>query len=209
MIKNTSNVYLHRLKFSQSGPTCGSNCLFLGLGANIAGRWGSPEETLLRALGALAQAGLEPLATSRFFVTKPVGGARQPDFLNAVIRARASLAPLSLLRLVKALERQAGRRPGRRWGPRPLDIDILDYGGRRLGRPEAKRQHDRLILPHPELHRRAFVLVPLAEIAPRWRHPGLGASVSALLHRLGPRARREVVAKPLISRPPHAKSRAR
>jgi 2-amino-4-hydroxy-6-hydroxymethyldihydropteridine diphosphokinase len=196
MIKNTSNVYLHRLKFSQSGQTCGSNCLFLGLGANIAGRWGSPEETLVRALGALAQAGLDPLACSGLFLTKPVGGGRQPAFLNAVIRTRTSLAPLSLLRLLKGLERQAGRRPGRRWGPRPLDIDILDYGGRRLGRPGAKRQPGRLLLPHPELHRRAFVLVPLAAIAPRWHHPVLGASASALLHHLGPRARRDILAKP-------------
>src|SRR5262249_19503342 len=138
MIKNTSNVYLHRLKFSQSAPSCGSNCLLLGLGANIAGRWGSPKETLFAAVAALTRAGLEPLASSGFFSTKPVGGGRQPDFLNAVIQVPAKLAPLSLLRLLKGLERQAGRRPGRRLGPRPLDIDILDYGGRRFGRPGAK-----------------------------------------------------------------------
>ena len=209
MIKNTSNVYLHRLKFSQSAPSCGSNCLFLGLGANIPGRWGTPQETLLRALAALAERGLKPLARSQFYVTKPVGGGRQPDFLNAVIRAPAGLAPLALLRLAKGLEHQAGRRPGRRLGPRPLDIDILDYGGRRLGRPGAKRHVGRLILPHPELARRAFVLVPLAEIAPHWRHPVLGASATALIQRLRARAPREVVAKPLISCAPHAKSRAR
>jgi len=209
MIKNTSNVYSHRLKFSQSAPSCGSNCVFLGLGANIPGRWGTPQQTLLRALTALAERGLAPLARSRFYVTKPVGGGRQPDFLNAVIRAPAGLAPLALLRLAKSLERQAGRRPGRRAGPRPLDIDILDYGGRRLGRGGAKRQLGGLILPHPELARRAFVLVPLAEIAPHWRHPVLGASATVLLRRFSRGTPREVAAKPLISCAPHAKSAAR
>src|SRR5262245_23626327 len=102
MIKNTSNVYSHRLKFSQSGPHCGSNCLFLGLGANIAGRWGNPEEALARALAALAAAGLSELARSRFYRTKPVGGGRQPDFVNAVVASRARLPPFQLLRCLKA-----------------------------------------------------------------------------------------------------------
>jgi 2-amino-4-hydroxy-6-hydroxymethyldihydropteridine diphosphokinase len=196
MIKNTSNVYSHRLKFSQSGPSCGSHCLLLGLGANIAGPWGSPEATLARALVALAQAGLAELARSRLYRTKPLGAGRQPDFLNAVVATRARLAPFQLLRLLKALERQAGRRPGRRWGPRPLDIDILDYGGRRLGWPGARRGRTGLILPHPELHRRAFVLVPLSDIAPGWRHPVLGASASALIGRLGAKARHDVGPNP-------------
>lgn len=209
MIKNTSNVYLHRLKFSQSAPSCGPNCLLLGLGANIAGAWGSPPETLARALAALAQAGLAPRARSPFYRTKPVGGGRQPDFLNAVVATRARVAPFELLRLLKGLERQAGRGRGRRSGPRPLDIDILDYGGRRLGWPGARRGRGRLILPHPELHRRAFVLVPLSQIAPGWRHPVLGASAAALLGRLGAKAQHDIVAKPLISRAPRAKSPAR
>src|SRR6185295_8869620 len=119
MIKNTSNVYLHRLKFSQSGRCCGSNRLILGLGANIAGAWGSPKDTLLRALDALRQQGLVPLCHSDFFRTKPVGGGRQPDYLNAVVLTEARLAPAALLRLVKGLERKAGRRPGRPLGPRP------------------------------------------------------------------------------------------
>jgi 2-amino-4-hydroxy-6-hydroxymethyldihydropteridine diphosphokinase len=187
MIKNTSNVYLYRLKFSQSGPSCGSNRLILGLGANIAGPWGCPKDTLLRALDALRQQGLDPLHHSAFFRTKPVGGGRQPDYLNAVAVTQARLPPAALLRLVKGLERKAGRRPGRPLGPRPLDIDILDYGGRRRAR---------LVLPHPEAHRRAFVLVPLAQLAPHWRHPVLGASARTLLDRLGWKGRQQVVASP-------------
>jgi len=200
MIKNTSNVYLHRLKFSQSARCCGSNRLILGLGANIAGNWGSPKETLLQALTALRQQGLVPLTHSEFFRTKPVGGGRQPDYLNAVVLTQARLAPAALLRLVKGLERKAGRRPGRPfggpWGPRPLDIDILDYGGRRLGWPGRHRVRGRLVLPHPEAHRRAFVLVPLAQLAPAWRHPVLGATARTLLGRLGWKRRHQVIASP-------------
>jgi 2-amino-4-hydroxy-6-hydroxymethyldihydropteridine diphosphokinase len=196
MIKNSANVYPHRLKFSQSDPCCGTNRLILGLGGNIAGAWGSPKVTLLRAFDALRQEGLEPLARSDLFRTKPVGGGRQPDYLNAVVLARASLAPAALLRRLKGLERQAGRRPGRRLGPRPLDIDILDYGGRRLGWPGRGRRRAGLVLPHPEAHRRAFVLVPLAQVAPHWRHPVLGLNARTLLARLGGNARHQVVANP-------------
>ena len=137
-----------------------------------------------------------PLCHSDFFRTKPVGGGRQPDYLNAVVLTQAKLAPAALLRLTKGLERQAGRRPGRRLGPRPLDIDILDYGGRRQGWPGRARGRARLVLPHPEAHRRAFVLVPLAQVAPRWRHPVLGASARTLLGRLGWTRRHQVVPSP-------------
>ena len=101
--------------------------------------------------------------------------APQPRYLNAVVLVEAYIAPGALLRLLKRIERRAGGRLGaRNGGPRPLDIDILDYGGRRIGRPPRRRQRGRLILPHPEMHRRAFVLVPLLEVAPAWRHPRSG-----------------------------------
>ncbi len=206
MIKNTPNVYSHRLKFLQSGRTCGANRVLLGLGANISGAWGPPERTLLRALEELSARGLAPLGRSPIFRSKPVGPGRQPDFLNAVVMTQASLAPMAMLRLIKHLESQAGRRYGRRWGPRPLDIDILDYGGRRLGWPPGRRHRGRLILPHPEAHRRAFVLMPLAAVAPRWRHPVLAATAQALLGRLGWLRRHGIAVKPLISCPPRAKN---
>src|SRR5262249_8436131 len=113
------------------------------------------------------------------------------------------------LRLVKGLERQAGRRLGQTWGPRPLDIDILDFGGRRLGWPPGRHRRGRLILPHPEAHRRAFVLVPVADIAPAWRHPVLGATPARPLARLGWGLKPQTAVKPLISCSPHAKSLAR
>ena len=100
-----------------------------------------------------------------------------------------STSPAVLLRTLKRIERKAGRRLGRRWGPRQLDIDILDFGGRQIGNPHGRRRRGQLQLPHPEMHRRAFVLLPLREVAPFWRHPRLGLTVSALLARLAPRDR--------------------
>jgi 2-amino-4-hydroxy-6-hydroxymethyldihydropteridine diphosphokinase len=196
MMKNNSNVISDRLKFLQSGRTCGSNRLLLGLGGNISGAWGQPKDTLLRSLRELSGAGLRPLCCSAFFRSRPLGPRPQPDFVNAVVLTQASRAPAALLRLVKQLERRAGRRPGRAWGPRPLDIDILDYGGRRLGWPPTPERRGRLVLPHPEAHRRAFVLVPLAQVAPRWRHPVLGATAPALLGRLGWKVRHDLAPSP-------------
>ena len=103
---------------------------------------------------------------SKIYATAPLGPGRQAPYLNAVLLLEADVAPAALLRLLKGLERRAGRRFGPRWGPRCLDIDVLDYGGRRVGWPPRRRERGRLVLPHPEMHRRAFVLVPLLEIAP-------------------------------------------
>jgi len=166
--------------------------LVLALGANTRGLWGEPRETLARTCGELGQAGLVITGASPVYSTAPVGPGRQPRYLNAVIVAEASLAPAALLRLLKRLERRAGRGPGRHWGPRPLDIDIIDDGGRVLGWPPARRRRGRLILPHPEMHTRAFVLVPLLDVLPFWRHPVFGVAGKALLRRLAPRERANV-----------------
>jgi len=169
----------------------GVHTLLLALGANQAGAWGAPGESLLRAQRELSHAGVRVLASSPIYDTLPLGPGRQPPYLNAVLLAEAHMAPAALLRLIKRLERRAGRRPRPRWGPRPLDIDILDFGGRRLGSPR-RLQPGRLVLPHPELHRRAFVLVPLLEVDPRWQHPTLATTGRALLARLGGASRRGV-----------------
>jgi len=109
---------------------------------------------------------------------------QQPSYLNAVVMIEGAVAPAALLRFLKGLERRAGRRLGRHWGPRQLDIDILDFGGRQIGRPGGQRRRGQLLLPHPEMHRRTFVLVPLREIAPTWRRPRSGMSIATLLARL-------------------------
>jgi 2-amino-4-hydroxy-6-hydroxymethyldihydropteridine diphosphokinase len=169
--------------------------LLLALGANQAGAWGPPNETLARARRELSCAGVRILAASRLYDTLPLGPGRQSPYLNAVLICAAHLAPAALLRLMKRLERRAGRRLGAHWGPRCLDIDILDFGGRRLGWPRrrvARLAPGRLVLPHPQIDRRAFVLIPLLEVDPHWQHPILSARGRALLARLPPGNRRGV-----------------
>jgi 2-amino-4-hydroxy-6-hydroxymethyldihydropteridine diphosphokinase len=158
----------------------------------VAGRWGAPRETLARACRELEQAGISIVRASKYYATKPVGDTPQPQYINAVVLAKAYIAPGVLLRLLKRIERRAGRRATRMMARRPLDLDILDYGGRRIGRPARRRQRGRLILPHPEMRRRAFVLVPLLEVAPAWRHPISGQTVRALLAQLSPAERANV-----------------
>lgn len=133
----------------------------LGLGANL----GDPVASLRAAVDMLAGAGLEFEALSSLYRTKPWGVADQPDFINACALVRSDLPPLALLDLVQATEKALGRRPTRRWGPRAIDIDLLF--------DEAGPWRDaRLTLPHQGISERAFVLLPLAEIAPDLRLDG-------------------------------------
>ena len=147
--------------------------VLLGLGGNEAGPWGEPASTILRALAELGNCGVTIERVSQFIATAPVGPVAQASYVNAAAAARTSVGPEALLVLAKRLESAAGRRSGPRWGPRPLDIDILDFGGQVMGWQTVHdpMQPAHLVLPHPELHKRAFVLEPLAEIAPDWRHP--------------------------------------
>lgn len=157
----------------------------LALGANKPGTWGEPHASLTRALKELKAAGITISCVSVFYKTPPVGSGRQPAYLNAVVVARSSIGPTSLLRLLKSIERRAGRRSTPPLQPRPLDIDIIDLGGRRLNWPARRRKRGRLVLPHPLMHTRAFVLVPLLTVAPYWWHPVLGVRARTLLARLG------------------------
>ncbi|HEY8393171.1 MAG TPA: 2-amino-4-hydroxy-6-hydroxymethyldihydropteridine diphosphokinase [Thermaerobacter sp.] len=138
---------------------------FLGLGANLGDR----AARLRWAVRELDQhPALRVVATASLYGSKPVGVTDQPDFLNTVVEVRTSLPPLDLLRYALELERRAGRVRTRRWGPRTLDIDLLWYDGRVI------RHEPELVVPHPRVAERAFVLVPWAEIAPRVVVPGLG-----------------------------------
>ncbi len=158
--------------------------VLLSFGANVPGVWGPPATSIRSAIDRLRRHNLRIIEHSKLYKTRPFGNRRQPPFMNAIARVETDLSPDALLRLAKSLERQAGRRPVGRWGPRPLDIDIVDYGGRIRRWEDRRVHHGMLTLPHRGLHGRAFVLVPLCEIAPRWRHPVLGVSAAYLLRQL-------------------------
>jgi len=153
--------------------------ILIGLGANLPSAAGPPQATLEAALAALVEAGVKVVARSRWYRTAPVPPSDQPWYVNGVVQVETSLAPGDLLRLLQGIERRFGRARGRRNAARSLDLDLLDYDGRIEDGPA-------LVLPHPRLHQRAFVLLPLAEIAPRWRHPRLGQDIASLIAALPP-----------------------
>ncbi len=168
----------------------------VGLGGNAPGGARAPWQTLIRAVEAAdALPGTRVVALSGLWRSAPWGGVRQPDFFNAVMALETALGAHELLRALLALERRLGRlRRARAWGPRTLDLDLLDHGGvvmrpvgmGRLGSGGARHfwQGRGLVLPHPGVAERAFVLLPLIQVAPDWRHPATGVPARALLARL-------------------------
>jgi 2-amino-4-hydroxy-6-hydroxymethyldihydropteridine diphosphokinase len=158
----------------------------ISLGANIAGRWGPPLRSLQCAVRALTCRGLKLEGASGLYQTAPLGQYRQPHYLNAVVLVKSEHSSAALLRALKKIEHLAGRRTTVGWRPRPLDLDIVDQGGRVQGWPPRRRVRGRIVLPHPEAHRRAFVLVPLLDVAPHWFHPALRRSARTLLMKLPP-----------------------
>ena len=148
--------------------------VYLGLGSNLGNR-ARNIYAALRRLGSRIQ--LERI--SSLYETEPVGRADQPWFLNLVCSGKTELSAEALLDLVKSIEQEMGRKEGPRFGPRLIDIDILLYDDLVLETPE-------LEIPHPRLHERGFVLVPLNELAPSLAHPRLGRSMREVLDSASP-----------------------
>ncbi|MDE0482612.1 MAG: 2-amino-4-hydroxy-6-hydroxymethyldihydropteridine diphosphokinase [Candidatus Poribacteria bacterium] len=147
---------------------------YIGFGSNIGDRLSYIEN----AIHALSEAeGITLQKISSLYETEPVGDEAQAQFLNGVIAIKTGLSAHTLLQTLKQIETTVGRQHRARWGPREIDLDILIYGDICLRTPN-------LVIPHPEMHLRRFVLVPLAEIAPGVVHPVFNKTIQTLLERL-------------------------
>lgn len=147
--------------------------IYIALGSNLCGRFETPEAALACAKQVLSQK-VTILKTSSIWLTSPVPASDQPDYRNAVVAVDTDLAPQELLKALKKIEADLGRTVDIRNAPRVVDLDIIDYKSQIL-------ETDTLILPHPRMHSRAFVLKPLQEIAPLWQHPANNKTLQELL----------------------------
>jgi GTP cyclohydrolase IV len=155
-------------KMKQHASTAPTHIVYLALGANIGDRQGNIDAALQRL-----NAAVHIEMVSSVYETEPVGYLDQPRFFNLVCRGTSALPPDELLSFVKQIESDLGRQPAIRNGPRAIDIDILLYDDLHIER-------DELVIPHPRMHERAFVLVPLAEIAPDVVEPVSGKPIREL-----------------------------
>lgn len=152
------------------------NAAYIAMGTNMPFRTMMGIVLLQQAVREIRCAGIEPHQFSSVWRTEPwPRGADQPDYFNAVIAADAGeLAPQELFARLQVVERAFGRERRERWGARTLDLDIISMDG-------FQGEFGELVLPHPRMHERVFVLAPLAEVAPGWRHPELGLTATEML----------------------------
>ena len=153
---------------------------FLALGSNLPANYVSSVDLLHAAIAAIAAARVRVVAVSSFYRTHPLGPS-QPDYVNLVLKVNTVLGARGLLHEMQGVEAAFGRAREAKWGPRTLDIDLISMPAARSG-PDP-------VLPHGEMHRRGFVLYPLCEIAPGWRHPVLGTPICQLIGGLPPAER--------------------
>ena len=154
--------------------------ILIGIGANLPSDYGSPLETCIAALESLGNMAINVVRQSRWYKSAPVPVSAQPWFINGVAAVDCALAPDALLNALHEIETRFGRQRSGPAAARTLDLDLLDYRGMlRHGPPPPE-------LPHPRLADRAFVLLPMAEIAPHWTHPRSGEAIAALIAALDP-----------------------
>ena len=153
--------------------------ILIGLGANLPSKYGTPAQTLVKAMDAMKEAGIDIVDQSRIWLSAPVHLTTHPWYANAVINIKTDLFPAPLLALLNDIEAEFGRARTYRNAPRVLDLDILTYKDHSLNTLD-------LVVPHPRMHIRAFVLRPLEDFTTNWTHPTLGESLSTLIEALDP-----------------------
>jgi 2-amino-4-hydroxy-6-hydroxymethyldihydropteridine diphosphokinase len=166
--------------------------LYIGLGANLAHpRFGPPKATLEHVLTLFPAAGLRVLARSPWYESAPVPASDQPWYVNGVVRVATAHSPREVLASLHAIEAELGRQRVERNEARSVDLDIIAFGNMILNGPNGP------IVPHPRMTERAFVLLPLGDLAPDWRHPATGERISSLIARLP----RDQITRPLQETP--------
>ncbi|MGB7244930.1 MAG: 2-amino-4-hydroxy-6-hydroxymethyldihydropteridine diphosphokinase [Sulfitobacter sp.] len=191
-------------KIGKRPPPFGSQTL-IALGSNLSSEFGDPASTLKYAVDALGRAGAVIRAVSRFYATPAFPSGAGPDYVNAAVLVASDWSAQDTLVQLHVIEAAAGRERMQRWGQRTLDMDLIAIGDQIFPDENAHllwrnlpvdmqkmRTPDQLVLPHPRVQDRAFVLVPLADVAPDWRHPILGLSVRQMRDAL-PKAQLDAV----------------
>lgn len=177
-----------------SGAKGRPNLALVALGSNVTSTFGSPRETMAGAINKLTREGIVIRQTSRFYSTPCFPAGAGPDYVNAAISVHTTLGPPEFLQVLHGIEAHFGRERIERWGQRTLDLDLIAFGDLIAPDPETfevwralpadlqkMRAPDQLILPHPRMQDRAFVLVPLNDVAPDWRHPVFGRTVAEMM----------------------------
>jgi 2-amino-4-hydroxy-6-hydroxymethyldihydropteridine diphosphokinase len=170
-----AQVWIHRM-------------IVIALGANLDSQVGPPAKTITAAWKALSIRGIQIASASRLYRTPAWPDPSDPPFVNAVACIETKLSPRALMDVLHDVETSFGRERTAKNAPRTLDLDLIDYQGRVEDGPP--------VLPHPRMAERAFVLIPMADVAPEWRHPQSGASLADLMAALGDRDYAAVMALP-------------
>ena len=186
-------------------PSQADTVALVALGSNAASAAGGAKETVLEAISALKMVSGRVVGVSQLFETPCFPAGAGPDFVNGAVAMETALSAKDLLKVLHGIEADFGRKRVTRWGQRTLDLDLVAYGDAVLPDlktfsawlqldpdSQAKEAPDQLILPHPRVQDRGFVLVPLAQVAPDWVHPVLNRSISQMLGDLDPAEIRDI-----------------